>query len=65
MIIRGGENIYPAEIEEFLHTHPKVLDAQVFGVPDERFGEEVIAWVMLKPGESATGEEIRRSAAVR
>ena len=60
MIIRGGENIYPAEIEEFLHTHPKVLDAQVFGVPDERFGEEVIAWVMLKPGESATGEEIRR-----
>ena len=59
MIIRGGENVYPREIEEFLYTHPKVSDVQVVGVPDERFGEEVMAWVMLKPGESATGEEIR------
>ena len=59
MIIRGGENVYPREIEEFLYTHPKVSDVQVIGVPDERFGEEVMAWVMLKPGESASEEEIR------
>ena len=59
MIIRGGENVYPREIEEFLYTHPKVSDVQVIGVPDERFGEEVMAWVMLKPGESAEAEEIR------
>ena len=59
MIIRGGENVYPREVEEFLYTHPKVSDVQVIGVPDERFGEEVMAWVMLKPGESADPEEIR------
>ena len=59
MIIRGGENVYPREIEEFLYTHPKVSDVQVIGVPDERFVEEVMAWVMLKPGESAEPEEIR------
>ena len=59
MIIRGGENVYPREIEEFLYTHPKVSDVQVIGVPDERFGEEVMAWVMLRPGESADAEEIR------
>ena len=59
MIIRGGENVYPREVEEFLYTHPKVADVQVIGVPDERFGEEVMAWVMLKPGESADTEEIR------
>ena len=59
MIIRGGENVYPREIEEFLYTHPKVSDVQVIGVPDERFGEEVMAWVMLKPGESTDPEEIR------
>ena len=59
MIIRGGENVYPREIEEFLYTHPKISDVQVIGVPDERFGEEVMAWVMLKPGESADAEEIR------
>ena len=59
MIIRGGENVYPREVEEFLYTHPKVADVQVIGVPDERFGEEVMAWVMLKPGESADAEEIR------
>ena len=59
MIIRGGENVYPREIEEFLYTHPKVSDVQVIGVPDERYGEEVMAWVMLKPGESAEPEEIR------
>ena len=59
MIIRGGENVYPREIEEFLYTHPKVSDVQVVGVPDERYGEEVMAWVVLKPGESADAEEIR------
>jgi fatty-acyl-CoA synthase len=58
MIIRGGENIYPREIEEFLYTHPKVLDAQVIGVPSEKYGEEVMAWVILKPGERATSEEL-------
>jgi len=59
MIIRGGENIYPREIEEFLYSHPKVADVQVIGVPDERFVEEVMAWVILKPGETADAEEIR------
>jgi fatty-acyl-CoA synthase len=59
MIIRGGENVYPREIEEFLYTHPAVQDVQVIGVPDERFGEEVMAWVVLKPGQAATEEEIR------
>jgi fatty-acyl-CoA synthase len=59
MIIRGGENVYPREIEEFLYTHPKVADVQVIGVPDLKYGEEVMAWVMLKPGEQATGEQIR------
>ena len=59
MIIRGGENVYPREIEEFLYTHPKVSDVQVIGVPDERFVEELMAWVILKPGESAEPDEIR------
>lgn len=59
MIIRGGENIYPREIEEFLYQHPKVLDVQVVGVPDEKFGEEVAAWLILKEGETADAEEIR------
>ncbi len=59
MIIRGGENIYPREIEEFLYTHPQVADVQVIGVPDLTFGEEVMAWIMLKQGQSATAEEIR------
>ena len=48
MIIRGGENIYPREIEEFLYTHPAILDVQVFGVPDEHYGEVVCAWIKLK-----------------
>jgi fatty-acyl-CoA synthase len=59
MIIRNGENVYPREVEEFLYHHPKVLDVQVVGVPDAKSGEEVMAWVRLKEGESATAEEIR------
>ena len=58
MIIRGGENIYPREIEEFLLSHPLVADAQVFGVPDEKYGEEVCAWVISKPGASVTAEDV-------
>ncbi|PLR98922.1 AMP-binding protein [Bacillus sp. T33-2] len=59
MIIRGGENIYPREIEEYLYTHPKILDVQVVGIPDEFYGEEAVAWVILKEGATATAEEIR------
>jgi len=59
MVIRGGENVYPREIEEFLYRHPKIQDVQVFGVPDERFGEELCAWVKLRDGESLVVEEIR------
>ncbi|MCB0582906.1 MAG: AMP-binding protein [Phaeodactylibacter sp.] len=59
MIIRGGENIYPREIEEFLFTHPKVSEVQVIGVPDEKYGEEVMAWIKLKEREMATEEEIK------
>ncbi|MFF5994980.1 AMP-binding protein [Lysinibacillus sp. KU-BSD001] len=59
MIIRGGENIYPREIEEFLYKHPKILDVQVAGVPDEKYGEEAAAWIILKEGQTATEEEIR------
>ncbi|MBP3705205.1 MAG: AMP-binding protein [Clostridia bacterium] len=59
MIIRGGENIYPKEIEDFLYTSPKVKDVQVIGVPDEQYGEEIMACVVLKEGETATEEEIK------
>jgi fatty-acyl-CoA synthase len=59
MIIRGGENVYPREIEEFLYTHPKVIDVQVIGVPDPKYGEEICAWVRLREGQHATEEEIR------
>jgi fatty-acyl-CoA synthase len=59
MIIRGGENVYPREIEEFLYSHPAVQDVQVIGVPDERYGEEIMACVVLKPGARATDEDIR------
>jgi fatty-acyl-CoA synthase len=59
MVIRGGENIYPREVEEFLYQHPAVSDVQVVGVPDERYGEELCAWVRLKEGETVDGEELR------
>jgi fatty-acyl-CoA synthase len=59
MVIRGGENVYPREIEEFLYRHPKIQDVQVIGVPDPRYGEELCAWVKLRDGEEATPEEIR------
>ena len=55
----GGENIYPREIEEFLYAHPKVLDVQVVGIPDQRFGEELCAWIIAKPGSSPTEDDIR------
>ncbi len=60
MVIRGGENVYPREIEEFLYTHPDIDDAQVIGVPDAKYGEELCAWVRMKPGRAPAG---RRGAA--
>ena len=59
MVIRGGENVYPREIEEFLYRHPKIQDVQVIGIPDQRYGEELCAWVRLHDGETASAEEIR------
>jgi fatty-acyl-CoA synthase len=59
MIIRGGENIYPKEIEEFIYTHPKVKDVQVIGVPDEKYGEEAMACIILKEGEEISEPEMR------
>jgi len=59
MVIRGGENVYPREVEEFLYQHPAVSDVQVIGVPDERYGEELCAWVRLKEGHTADGDELR------
>jgi fatty-acyl-CoA synthase len=58
LVIRGGENVYPREVEEYLYRHPKVEDVTVVGLPDPRFGEELCAWIRLKPGESATEDEI-------
>lgn len=59
MIIRGGENVYPREVEEFLYTHPAIAEVQVFGIPDPKMGEEICAWIQIKEGESATEEDIR------
>jgi fatty-acyl-CoA synthase len=59
MVIRGGENIYPREIEEFLHHHPKIADAYIIGVPDIKYGEELMAWVKVENGETLTEEDIR------
>ena len=66
LVIRGGENVYPREVEEFLHSHPDVLDVQVVGVPDERYGEELVAWVRLREGaEVLTAEAVREFCAGR
>jgi len=59
MIIRGGENVYPREIEEYLLTHPEIVDAQVVGIPDTKFGEQVMAWIITRPGSSLTTEAVR------
>ncbi|GAA0485622.1 AMP-binding protein [Salinibacillus aidingensis] len=59
IVIRGGENIYPREIEEFLYTHPDVLDVQVIGIPDEKYGEELMAWIIPKEDSSVTEEDVR------
>ena len=59
MVIRGGENVYPREVEEFLYRHPGVQDVQVIGVPDLKYGEELCAWIKLRPNVQATEEEIR------
>jgi fatty-acyl-CoA synthase len=59
MIIRGGENVYPREIEEFLYTHPEVADVQVIGVPDERYGEELMAWIVLRPEATIDEDAVR------
>ena len=65
MVIRGGENIYPREIEEFLYTHPGVEDVQVIGVPDERYGEELMAWIKPRPGADVDLDSIREFCAGR
>jgi fatty-acyl-CoA synthase len=59
MVIRGGENVYPREVEEFLYSHPAVADVSVIGVPDEKYGEELMAWVILRPSTSLTVEDVR------
>ena len=59
MIIRGGENIYPREVEEFLFRHPKVQDVQVVGIPDQKYGEELCAWIILREGQKASEDDVR------
>ena len=59
MVIRGGENLYPREIEEFLYRHPKIQDVQIFGVADDRYGEELSAWIRTRPGETLTADDVR------
>ena len=60
MVIRGGENVYPREIEEFLFRHPKIGDVQVIGVPDQKYGEEICAWIKLREGEAMAEEEVKQ-----
>ena len=62
MVIRGGENIYPREIEEFLYRHPQVQDVQVVGVPDVRYGEELCAWIIVKLGQTLGEDDVRAFA---
>jgi fatty-acyl-CoA synthase len=59
MVIRGGENLYPREIEEFLFSHPKIQDVQVFGVADQKYGEELCAWIRLREGETMSEDDLR------
>jgi fatty-acyl-CoA synthase len=59
MVIRGGENVYPREIEEFLYSHPKIQDVQVVGIPDKKYGEELCAWIVVKPWQQLTEDEVR------
>jgi fatty-acyl-CoA synthase len=59
LVIRGGENLYPREIEDYLYRHPKIQDVQVFGVPDERYGEELCAWVIMADGHTMHEDELR------
>ena len=59
MVIRGGENVYPREVEEFLYAHPAIEDVQVIGVPDASYGEELCAWVKLRPGATLSPDELR------
>jgi fatty-acyl-CoA synthase len=59
LVIRGGENVYPREIEEFLYRHPAIQDVQVFGVPDAKYGEELCAWIKLRHGEVLTEEDVK------
>jgi fatty-acyl-CoA synthase len=65
MVIRGGENVYPREVEEFLYGHPAIADVQVIGVPDQRFGEELMAWVVVKPGQRLDEDGLREFCAGR
>ena len=60
MVIRGGENIYPREVEEYLYGHPDIQDVQVFGVPDTKYGEEICAWIVTRAGASIDEEGVRR-----
>jgi fatty-acyl-CoA synthase len=62
-VIRGGENVYPREVEEFLYTHPAVEDVQVIGVPDAKYGEELCAWVRVRGGHTLTADELREYCA--
>ena len=59
MVIRGGENIYPREVEEFLYRHPAVQDVQVVGIPDQKYGEELCAWVVVRPGQTLTEDGLK------
>ena len=65
VIIRGGENISPREIEEFLHTNPVIEDVHIIGVPDEKFGEEIMAWVKIRKGETVNSEDLNRFVKIK